>query len=272
MYLLDVQQEFDAAAALIRHRQLSADMPAGLAVARSNLKWTNAWDYFIGQSPKAFYETISRNIAGNVSVYLNFMETDEENFSIDVKQDGRFVFKVENRLISDGRGKTLRFEEWVNKNVDSHNDSGRQGIGLNLFRNIFEAAERGGIDLIQLRAGKADGKYFWARHGFYLRDEFFRQRMVQQVLNNVALYSDTLPGGIEKTVRDIVAEGGLDMCWKIARLEGALEGKPLGWKLLEGDNPEYSIDLHNPEQVARVKASFVRPAVSVAPVPVPHFS
>ena len=247
-----LNQDFDVAASRIRHKALMAEMPAKLGVATYDPKWTYAWDFLIGQSPQSFYETLGRNIEGELSVHIDFMETGEDNFDIDIRRNGRIVFKSENKIGSDGSGKFIRFEEWVNEDIDSRH----KGTGLNLFKNLFEIAEKGGIDHMQLRAGKEDGKYFWARHGFYLKDQHYRAQMKEQVVQNLSCYSDTLPAGIQKQVQDILDNTGLDMCWHLAHLEGTLDGKPLGWKLLEGYNPEYRLDLHDPEQVARAKASF----------------
>lgn len=263
-----VRPEFDVVAARARHSQLSAPIPRGLSINRSNVNWTQDWDRMIGQSPQSFYETLCRHIDGEVSVYIDFAETEEENFNINIKRNGRFVFEAENKIVTDGRGKILRFEEWANKDADS---KGR-GMGLNLFRNIFEIAQCSGIDHIELRAGREDGKYFWARHGFYLKAEHFRVKMADQIRENLVRYSETLPVGIKNLVEEILDECQMDMCWKVARIEGMLEAKPMGWKMLEGYNPEYCLNLRDEDQVERVKSSLVRPSALASALPGPSIA
>lgn len=246
-----IQPEFDGVAARQRHTALSADIPAGLGVNRSFLQWTTAWDRLIGMSPAAFYYTLARNLPGELSVFVDFTGTSDAEISCSLKQRGRFVFECDNKLVQDGRGKSLRFEEWLVKDPEHRG----QGIGLNLLRNFLEVAGSADFDRITLRAGKEDGKYFWARHGFYLKEELYRDHLAADIRNNLEKYSDTIPSEIRKHVFGLLEQGNLDLCWHLARLPGTVEDKPLGWVLMQGYNPEYCLDLHNSEQMARAQTS-----------------
>ena len=263
MPYLDINSDFDVAAAKNRHDFLSKQIPEGLGISRAFLNWTVAWDGLIGQEPDRLYNTLSRNIPGTVTAFIDFSGTAGADLNVSVKQNQRFVFEAENTITTDCTGKTLRFEEWMIKDTDSR----RQGIGLNLFNNLLQFASGAGFDRIALRAGREDGKYFWARHGFYLKDEFHKATLFENVLQNLSEYSDTILSGIQEAVYSIIDEGGLDASWKLARLPGMVGGMPLGWRLMAGNNPEYILNLRDPLQMARVRASLERPA-AICPVPV----
>lgn len=257
-----LQPEFDGAAARQRHYALSADIPAGLGINRSFLHWTKAWDNLIGMTPATFYYTLTRHMPGELSVFVDFTGTSDAEITCSLKRQGRFVFEAENKLVQDGLGKHLRFEEWLVKDPATRG----QGIGLNLLRNFMEIAEVAGFDRIHLRAGKEDGKYFWARHGFDLKEGYYRAQLVVDIQKNLEKYSDTIPPATRKDVEKLLDQGGLDLCWHLARLPGTVQGKPLGWVLMQGYNPEYNLDFHNPEQMARVRAS-LRPPESRSSAP-----
>ena len=262
MAYLDINSDFDVAVAKERHRVLSAQIPNELGINRSFLNWAVAWDGLIHQPPDRFYNTLSRNIPGMVTAFIDFMGTQDGELTVSVKRNQRFVFEAENVITTDCTGKTLRFKEWVVKDIDSR----RQGIGLNLFMNLFEFAVASGFDRITLRAGKEDGKFFWADHGFYLKDDYHKGILFDNILRNMAQCFDTIPVGILKYVYSILSEGALDVSWKIVRLPGMVADKPLGWWLMQGDNPEYVLNLHDPEQVVRAKQSFER-SMAIYPVP-----
>lgn len=267
-YLL--QDQFGKApSATARHHQLSADIPAGLGINRAFLKWTENWDNIFRASPRNVYETLSRDIAGEVNVFIDMDTGGEGEFSLSIRNNNRIVFDTDNELIVDCRGTSLKFKSWENKDLDSRG----QGTGLKLFKNFIVLAETGRIDFIKLRAGKEDGRYFWARHGFYCAEAHDVKRVSPEIHKNIEKYSHTIPLGIADQAREIVDQGGFDMCWKLARLEGrvqvddyaGLRVKPLGWALLRTDSEcNYSLDLHDPVQMARVKSSLERG--SAAPV------
>lgn len=257
-----LQQSFGAAQpATARHHQLSADIPAGLGINRAFLKWAEHWDNIFRTSPRALYETLCRDIAGDVHVFVDLDTCGEGAFNLTLRNNNRIVFEVENEIASDVRGTILKFKSWENKDVDSRG----QGTGLKLFRNFFILAGAGGVDFIKLRAGKEDGRYFWARHGFYCADTYDVARVSPEIRKNIEKYSDTIPSGIVDQAREIVDQGGLDMCWKLARLAGQVRVsdhaggrvKPLGWALLRTENEcNYSLDMRDPVQLGRVRSSF----------------
>ncbi|QQG36668.1 MAG: GNAT family N-acetyltransferase [Micavibrio aeruginosavorus] len=253
-----LQERFDPASARRRHDALSAEIPAGLGVNRSFLHWEHVWNDLLVQSPSAFYQTLARNMPGELSVFVDFASTHDAEITCSLKKNGRFVFEAENKIIRDGQGKKLRFEEWVVKEPEQRG----QGIGLNLLRNFISVAQAAGFDSLSLRAGKEDGKYFWARHGFDLKDGHYRDQLVVDIRNNLEKHSDTIPLATRKNVMDLLDRGGLDLCWHLARLPGTVQGKPLGWVLMQGYNPEYAMDLHNSEQMTRVQASFEQLSLS----------
>ena len=265
---VDINSQFDIVAAKARQSELDSQIPKGLGINRSALSWPLAWDNLIGQSPSKFYKTLSRDMPGEVDVFVDLAGTVGGEISVYINRNGRCVFEAENKITTDITGKTLRFEEWLIKEIDSR----RHGMGLNLLRNMIDMAQAAGVDRIALRAGKEDGKFFWARHGFYLKEELHRNKLVANIEENLVRYSDTLPAGIYETVRSMLAENALDLSWRIARLPGTLNGKPLGWQLLEGDNnPEYIMNLKDEQQMARVRASLERPAVAtLVPLAVPQ--
>lgn len=270
LYKQNARADFDVAVARSRDRQLDTAMPQGLSVVRCNPEWANQWDFKIGQSPRSFYETLCRNIDGEVKVYIDFFDYEDSNFTVDILKCGRTVFKTENKIFDDGRGKFLLFKEWENKDPDSR----RHGIGLNLFMNMIDNAIAASLDFITLRGGREDGRFFWPAHGFYFRDSLFCERAIPQIADNLAKYSDTIPDGIQENACQILERGGNDLCWKIARLPGTVvvdnRTRPLGWALLDiPHESEYQIDLNDKEQVARVKASFIRPAAVALPKPAP---
>lgn len=249
-----LHEDFDCVAARRRHEVLSADIPAGLGVNRSFLRWAPSWDDLLKQPPSVFYQTLARNMPGELSVFVDFSGACDAEITCSLKQNGRFVFESENKVVRDGQGKKLRFEEWVVKEPEHR----CHGIGLNLLMNFVSMAQASGFDSISLRAGKEDGKYFWARHGFYLKDVGYRDLMGQDIRKNLEEYSDTIRPEIFKEVSNWIDEGSLDLCWRVARLPGNIGGKPLGWVLLQGYNPEFLMDLRNDGQMARVYESFER--------------
>ncbi len=262
-----MQDQFrTSTSATARHHQLSADIPAGLGINRTFLKWTENWDRIFRTSPRAVYETLCRDIAGEVNVFIDMDVGGEGEFLLSIRNNNRIVFDVENKIVIDGRGTTLKFNSWENQDIDSRG----QGTGLKLFRNFIAMAEAGDVDFIKLRAGKEDGRYFWARHGFYCADTQDVKRVSGEIRKNIEKYSHTIQSGITDRAHEIVDQGGLDMCWQLARLPGAVEVngykgvrvKPLGWALLNTDSEcNYSLDMHDPAQMARVKASLERGAV-----------
>lgn len=266
-----MQDQFRAAcSATMRHHQLSADIPAGLGINRVFLKWAENWDNIFRTSPRAVYETLCRDIVGDVNVFIDLNTFGEGEFLLSIRHNKRIVFDIENEISIDGRGTGLKFKSWENKDLDSRG----QGTGLKLFKNFLNLAEAGRIDFIKLRAGKEDGRYFWARHGFYCTDMYDVKRVSPEIRENIEKYSNTIPSGIRDMAHEIVDQGGLDMCWKLARLEGCvpvndyagMRVKPLGWALLRTDSEcNYSLNMHDPAQIARVKASFERGPVAAAP-------
>lgn len=269
-----VQDQFKAAhSATARHYQLSADIPAGLGINRAFLKWAENWDRVFRTTPRAVYETMCRDIGGDVRIFVDLDMSGEGAFNLYLHNKRRLVFEIENKIIHDGRGTTLLFKSWENRDVDSRG----RGTGLKLFKNFLRLAEVGSVDSVNLRAGKEDGRYFWARHGFYCAEACDVERVSPGIRENIERYSHTIPTGIRNRAEEIVARGRLDMCWELARLEGRVlvddyagpRVKPLGWALLHTDcECNYSLDLHDPVQVARVKASLERVS-SCPPVPPP---
>ncbi len=262
-----LQDQFGKApSATARHHQLSADIPAGLGINRAFLKWAENWDHIFRTSPRKLYETLCRDIDGDVNVFIDLDTGGEGAFTLSIRNNNRIVFDIENELAMDCRGTILKFKSWENKDLDSRG----QGTGLKLFKNFIALAETRRIDFIKLRAGKEDGRYFWARHGFYCADTQDVKRVSGEIRKNIEKYSHTIQSGITDRAHEIVDQGGLDMCWQLARLPGAVEVngykgvrvKPLGWALLNTDSEcNYSLDMHDPAQMARVKASLERGAV-----------
>ncbi len=223
---------------------------------RDSAAWQAEWDLMIGQSPRAFYETLRRNIPGQMNVYLNLLDESDSNFNIEIFKSHRCVFCAENKLYHRSYGKFLYFKEWANKDLES----GRRGIGLNLFKNMFDIARAGQLDGITLLGGRADGRFYWPAHGFYYRDLAKARRAAPQIAENLAAYSDTIPDEIKEKARAILAQPSFDMAWQIARLPGQVRvdgvAKPLGWALLNiAAESDYAIDLHDPVQCARVQES-----------------
>lgn len=253
--------------AMVRHHQLSADIPPGLGINRAFLRWTENWDKIFRVPPCAVYETLCRDIAADVKVSVNLDMLGNGRFTLSVRDHRRIVFEAENELSADCCGTVLKFKNWENKDIDSRG----RGMGLKLFRNFFNLAETGGIDFIKLRAGKEDGHYFWAHHGFYGAEACDVKRLSAEIGENIKKYSHTIQPGIHDWACEIVDQGGLDMPWKLARLPGrvtvndyaGLRSKPLGWALLRTVSAcNYSLDMRDPVQVVRVKSSFERVPLS----------
>ena len=260
-----VQNQFNTAqSAMARHRQLSADIPAGLGINRAFLQWAENWDKLFNASPRTVYETLCRDIEGAVNVSVDLDLGGEGDLSLSIRHNNRIVFDIENQIIQDGCRTALRFKSWENKDVAARG----QGMGLRLFRNFLCLAQASRIDFISLRAGKEDGRYFWARHGFYAAEVHDIQRVSPEIRKNISQYASAMPSALHDRVHDIVAQGGLDMCWQLARLEGEVlvnddyagkRVKPLGWALLRTDSEcHYRLDMHDPVQMARVRSSLMR--------------
>ena len=266
-----LQDQFGKApSATARHHQLSADIPAGLGINRAFLKWAENWDNIFRTSPRALYETLCRDIDGEVNVFIDLDMGGEGEFTLSIRNNNRIVFDTKNKIIIDGSGTSLQFKSWENKDIDSRG----RGTGLKLFKNFITLAEAGRIDFIKLRAGKEDGRYFWARHGFYCAGAHDVARVRDEIRQNIEIYSHTIPPGITDQAHEIVDQGGLDMCWKLARLEGRVQVndyagvrvKPLGWALLNTSSKcNYSLNMHDAVQMARVKSSLERGPVVPAP-------
>lgn len=265
---LQGQFQSHAPLAAVRHQQLSADIPAGLGINRAYLKWAENWDGILCVSPRTVYETLCRDIAGDVKMFIDLDMSGEGDFTLSVRDHKRLVFDIENQITRDIYGTTLKFKNWENKDADSRG----RGMGLKLFRNFISLAESGRIDFIKLRAGKEDGRYFWARHGFHCADIHDVSRVSVEIRENIKKYSDTLPAGINDLAQKIVDQGGLDMCWRLARLPGQVAFsergdtrlKPLGWALLRTDSEcNYSLNIHDPVQMAQVRSSLERGAATL---------
>lgn len=248
-------QFFDAAG---QRSTLHTSLPDGLVTSQFHARWHDEWRALMKVSPEIFYATMTQNIPGHLTVYVNVKDTGLGTIDLSLQQNGRTVFESEgNKITSDCLGYHLRFEEWKVKDASIKG----HGICLNLFKNFYSFAGQAGIDDIALRAGYDDGKVFWARRGFYLKDRFYIDSMVQAIRENLLKRMDTLRSATVEMVRDIIDQPDLDMNWRLVRLPEEHGGKLLARQLMDGYNPEYRIDFHNAEQMARVQHTLSHPVV-----------
>ncbi|HEY0901211.1 MAG TPA: hypothetical protein VGD95_03725 [Micavibrio sp.] len=258
-----------SASPLARQNALSAQIPQGLGVNRSFSGWADQWERVFRVSPHVFYQTLCRNVPGGVEAYVDLDLGHGGEFNLSIKDQGRTLFAAENKLSQGVGGVTLKFDCWENKNSDKRG----AGLGKILLRNILEAVAPGDIHEIVLRAGKEDGRYFWARHGFYGREPSDLQRVAPEIAANIEKYAAFMLNDQQRAARDILQQGGADVCYRLARLEGRIpvedKLKPLGWALLRTQSePNYRLDLRDAQQMQRVKAA-LQAGLSTAPTLVP---
>lgn len=244
-----------------RHQILSAQIPQDLGINRSYSGWAEKWDEVFRISPAQFQQILHRDVPGDLRTYVDLEGRGNGEFNISVQQNGRYLFDITNKISMHPQGNVIKFDSWENKGAHG------QGLGVALFRNCLEVAALGNIHEIQLRAGKEDGRYFWARHGFYYRDQADQQRVAPGIAQNIEKYAAHMTPAQKQAAADILAQGGLDSCYQLARLEGSVpvgdKTKPLGWALLHTEcEANYRLDLHDAAQMARVRASMQRPTVT----------
>ncbi len=243
-----------------RHRALSAQIPEGLKIKRSFLSWVEHWDRLFRMPPHVFYQTLCRDLPGDVRVHIDFDLGGGGDFNVSIKERGRYVFEAENKLVEEAGGMNLKFDSWENSGARG------QGRGVTLFGNILQAIRLGEIQKIVLRAGKEDGRHFWARHGFYYRAPADQQRMAAVIQDNLQEYAPRMAPESLRQVQEILAQDGLDVCYQLGRLDETVpvgdQVRPLAWALLRGDvECHYCLDLHDAAQMARVAASLRRPGL-----------
>lgn len=247
--------------ALARHKILSEQLPQGLGINRCFAEWALHWDRIFNMNPKDFHQTLSRDIPGEVRVFLDLDHSGTGEFNISINEGNRTVFEAQNLISSGATGTAMKFDSWENKNVEGRG----RGIGVTLLRNILDVCGAGDLRNIHLRAGREDGHFFWPRHGFHCRSAFDLGRIAGEVRENIKTYAPHMPAETLKAAEDIMAEGGLDSCYRLARLEGSVMVKdrvrPLGWALLKTPSEGYyEIDLTDRQQLAQVRATLQRPA------------
>lgn len=144
------------------------------------------------------------------------------------------------------------------------------GIGKQFLKNTVALCDQIGVNKIQLRAGREDGAFFWARHGFVLEGEFVF-RNLSNVADNLEKYRDQMSETSIGIVEAALSEYKETAVWDIVDLPEVIDNKPIGALLLNGVEYRAELDLTNHEQRQRLDAALAKlPGGLVGPETAQH--
>lgn len=206
------------------------------------------WDEAIGMEPAEFYDLWTRDLPGEITIFLELTGGGQGKLMLTSRDNGKVLFEAEREF--DRPRWTMNLEEASVKDVDMR----RKGIGKILFDNQLALAEKWGIRKFTVRAGREDGPYYWSRRGAYLADEphTAEERKPVNIFRGdiekgLAALAGTLEPEFAAQARKALDTAGCHANCVIARLPGSA---PLFKHVMPF---RAAFDLDNAEQMALVR-------------------
>lgn len=196
----------------------------------------------------------AQNMPFNTNVSVTMNGGAQATIEMTGSRDGHTVFSAEDCYIykTDPARSFMRIDE-----VRVEEDLRGEGIGKQFLKNTVQICDDMNIKEIQLRAGREDGAFFWARHGFVLEGTWVL-RNLGAIKENLERVKDQLSDKSVKRVEELWDAGNENIIWGIVDLPDMIDGKPAGAELLKGVEYRAKLDLTDHEQRARLDVALAR--------------
>lgn len=177
------------------------------------------------------------------------------------RRNDHTIFTAEDCYIykSDPARSFMRIDE-----VRIEEDMRGHGIGKQFLENTVKLCDDLDIKEIHLRAGREDGAFFWARHGFVLEAEWVFKNL-GPIKENLERLKAHLPEKSVQAVEAALESKALNAVWTIVDLPDVIDGRPAGAVLLDGVEYRAKLDLKDHEQRARLDVALARRASGNVP-------
>lgn len=219
------------------------------------------WAQICPYSADKLGATWAENLPLDTSVSVKMNGGAQATIEMTGRRDGHTVFTAEDCYIykSDPARSFMRIDE-----VRVEEALRGEGIGKQFLKNTVQICDDMQIKEIQLRAGREDGAFFWARHGFVLEGEWVLGKL-GEIKENLARLKDQLSEKSVQKVEALFEEGNVNIIWGIVDLPDVIDGKPAGAALLRGVEYRAKLDLTDHEQRARLDVALARGKPPQAP-------
>jgi GNAT superfamily N-acetyltransferase len=229
------------------------DRAEGLYVDRKE-----EWGEAIGLPPEKFHALWTNDMPGKPKLDLELTGGGQGNWSLHTPElDGNGHFD---------RSRSYIFIDEIRIGNESLR---RRGAGKKFLSNLVDACREWGLNHIELRGGREDGAYFWSRRGFYIQP-WYVERFKTDIRENLAGLGDKVPAAVRDQVNDILDHSGPEVNIRLARLEDAVDGVPVGLTLLRLAAPaRMDLFLDNPEQMQLARKGLKSQQDQGPPAPAP---
>ncbi len=212
------------------------------------------WEqYFNDVSPTDFYETLSKNLPGDLKlrlehgegsgeVYLHFSLRDDLRRESSEFAEGRLLFGMNEYP------PTVELESFEIENGSRRG----KGVAKQFLANLMDVMEMDGVNVsaITLEATNVGG-YAWARFGFVPRDDEW-PHLKNKLLSGLEGLKDELAESVYQSARTVIEQAEPEDLAVIAKMGGALKSTDpdldtmtLGQRLLVGTRWKGMMDSEN---------------------------
>lgn len=199
------------------------------------------WNQSIGIEPRLFYDTLTKDLPGNISLSLEFIGGGQGEFIF--KSDFLFAEQYFSKTHKELKIKEARIEENCRRN----------GIGKKLLRNYINLSKLWGIETIAFRAGREDGEFFWSKRGAVLENfPKMKEQFIKQVMINTNELGNKVSTQSINEINQILAKNDVQMNFNIASMKEKIDEKPIGVFLLKETNPHMLFKLTDKRQMQNV--------------------
>lgn len=221
------------------------------------------WDGLCPITPEDFTARLSEGLPEGGTLRIDFTSPDSIVFHLAICEDSKIMLNT-TRSFTPANG--------IGDHILTEIDPDWQGNGLaaRLEGNYIQLMREIGLRQINIHACLTDGAYIWARHGYAptskawqeLRGEIrdrvneLRHQHILAELNGVS--RPPLPETALDLADKLCGETDPKTIWTIADLAPQVEGRKLGRRLLWRQNWQGTLDLRDPQAMARQRAAVSR--------------